>query len=142
MSLPPLANSQDIVARAPELMATIDFQQAEALLEDASAIVRAFADCEWVNDDRDELEDVPDGIPGITALMVIRALRVPEGVTQEQIGNYSVSYSPYASDRLYLTRTDKAFIRKVSSGSSGAFSIDTYGAAGYLGQTEDEDWTL
>lgn len=137
MSLPSLATNADVMSRAPDLV--IDHYQVEMLLGDASAIVRTYAGRDWVDDGA--LSGVPEGIPGLVAMMVIRALRVPEGVTQETTGNYSVTYSSYASDRLYLTRTDKAFIRKVSSGSTGAFSISTYGAVGYLGAEDDEDWT-
>ena len=137
MSLPSLATIADVRDRAPDI--TLDDFQVAALLADASAIVRAYAGRDWVDDGA--LSGVPEGIPGLVAMMVIRALRVPEGVTQETTGNYSVTYSSYASDRLYLTRTDKAFIRKVSSGSTGAFSISTYGAVGYLGAEDDEDWT-
>lgn len=134
MSLPPLATTADITARAPEL--TLNATQAAALIADASAVIRAYAGRDWVNDAGSALEGIPDGIPGVCAMMVIRALRVPEGVSQEAIGNYSVTYSPYASDRLYLTRTEKAFIKRAVS-SGGAFSISTYGEVGYLGTDED-----
>lgn len=142
MSLPSLATLTDVLARAPEMQSGLDPLQVEALLDDASAILRSFAGREWVNTTRDALEDVPDGVTGIVALMVIRALRVPEGVTQETVGNYSVSYAVTASDRLYLTKTEKAFIKRAAARGMGAFSIDTYGAVGYLGIEEDADWTL
>lgn len=136
MSLPALATITDISDRAPDLMDSLDANQAEALLGDASAILRSYAGRTWTNDDGDELEGVPDGIPGVVALMVIRALRVPEGVSQETIGNYSVAYASGASDRFYLTKTEKAFVRRVASRSTGAFSISTYGEPGYLGEDE------
>ncbi len=143
MSLPPLATISDILARAPELFTNLDSAQAEALaealLEDASAIIRAEATREWVNDDGDELEGVPDGIPGICASMVIRALRGAEdGVRQESVGNWNATY---VDSGLYLKTAERRFIAK-ASGHGRAFSIDTSGAVGYIGIVEDADWTL
>lgn len=129
--LPPLATIDDILARAPELRDALDEAQAETLITDASAIIRSSAGRNWVSADGDELEGVPDGIPGVCAMMVIRALRIPDGVTQESVGNWSVSYaSAYATDRLYLTRAEKQLIRGASA---GAFGVNTYGAMSYLG---------
>jgi hypothetical protein len=139
MALPPLATKIDVTNRAPDL--TVIDTQVTAMLADASAIIRRYAGREWVNDTRDALAGVPDGIPGVCAMMVLRALRMPDGATQETIGSYNVSYAQYATDRLYLTRTEKMFIRRASGGSTGAFSISTFGAVGYLGVSEDSDWT-
>lgn len=139
MSLPPLASTEDILLRAPELEATIDLAQAEALLEDASAMVRAHAGRNWVNDEGDELEGVPDGIAGLVARIVTRAIRSSDdGVRQETVGNWSAAY---ADTGLYLKTGEKRFIRRVSSGVTGAFSVDTFGEVGYLGQAENEDWS-
>lgn len=142
MSLPALATVDDILARAPELTDALNTNQAEALLADASAIIRAYAKREWVSEDGQELADVPDGITGICAMMVIRALRGPDAdVRQETVGNYSVTYGYRAGERLYLTKAEKTLIRTAVSGSAGAFTISTHGEVGYLGQEEDEDWT-
>jgi len=138
MSLPPLATVDDVTARAPDLRLD-DNTQVTALLADASALVRSYTRQTWV-DEEGNLTDLPDGLAGIVAMIVIRALRIPEGVTQETIGNYSVSYAPNATDRLYLSRADKAYLRRIS-GRGGAFSVATYGPVGYLGIAEDVDWT-
>lgn len=136
MSLPSLATVDDIEARAPDL--TVDETQAVALLADASALIRAEANREWVNDDGDELEGVPDGISGICARMVIRALRGgDDGIRQEAEGNYNVTY---ADTGLFLKAAEKRFIAK-AAGHGRAFSIDTSGPVGYIGVTEDVDWT-
>lgn len=138
MSLPPLATIADILTRAPELSTGIDSLQAEALLDDASALIRAEANREWVNDDGDELEGVPDGVAGICARMVIRALRGgDDGIRQEGEGNYNVTY---ADTGLFLKAQEKRFIAR-AAGHGRAFSIDTSGAVGYIGITEDVDWT-
>ena len=131
MALSPLATLRDIYTRAPDLVADLNPRQAEALLADASAIVRAYAGRDWTLE-----ADVPDGVAGIVTMMVIRALR-NDGVVSEVDGNYTVNYGPQASDRLYLTKVEKLTLRS----RNGAFSVDTYGPVGYLGSAEDEDWT-
>lgn len=112
MSLPALATIEDLEARFGETIANTT--QATARLEDASAIVRAFAGRTWV-DDEGELSGVPDGIPGVVASMVERATRNPEGATQSQevVGPFSLnrSFGPDASARLYLTQMEKLVIR-------------------------------
>jgi len=135
MAYPPLATIDDIEARAPTL--TLNETQAEALLVDASAIIRAYAGRTWVDDAGTALSGVPDGVPGMAAMMVIRALR-NDGFSQEGIGDYSVNYGAQAADRLFLTKADKLQLRPPGQ----AFSVDTYGDVGYLGQTDDEDWTI
>jgi hypothetical protein len=132
MSLPSLATIADVRDRAPDI--TLDDFQVAALLADASAIVRAYAGMTWVDSATGELSGVPDGVVGIVSSMVIRYLRAPEGIAEERIGNYSVNYaSAYAAatDRLYLTKSDKAILRSVMS--RGAFSIATHGVPGWLG---------
>lgn len=118
MAALPLATPDDIATLAPDL--TLDDGQAERLLGLASALVRKEANRTWVNEAGDALEGVPDGVPEVVALMVIRALRAPSDVNQERIGNYQVSYAN-AADRLYLTKAEK---RLLHSG-TGAFSINT-----------------
>lgn len=118
MAALPLATPDDIAALAPDL--TLDDGQAERLLALASAKVRAYAHRTWMNVAGDALEGVPDGVPELVALMVVRALRAPAEVSQERIGNYQVSYTNPA-DRLYLTKDDKRMLRTGSS----AFTINT-----------------
>lgn len=126
-----LAGISDVASLAPEL--DIDVPQVEALLTYASAMVRAEAGQAWT-------DDAPDGVAQLVALMVVRALRVPEGVSQETIGNYSVSYAASATDRLYLTKTERSFIRRVA-GRGNLFSINTCGTPGYLGVPPEDEST-
>lgn len=135
MSLPSLATVEDITTRAPDLADTLDVSQAEALLADASAIIRAYAKREW-----SELADVPECVSGICAMMVIRALRGPDAdVRSETVGSWSVSYGSRSG--LYLTAVEKMTLRSAVSGSAGAFTISTCGPVGYIGYAEDEDWS-
>lgn len=126
MTLPALATFDDVAGRAPEL--SLDADQVSYLLDDASALVRSYASQTWV-DESDALSDVPDGVPGLVATMVIRALRNPAGVTQETTGPFNVSYGTNAADRLYLTKSEKALLK---GGSQSAFSV-TMG-------TEETSW--
>lgn len=127
--LPALATSDDVLTRYPDLDG-VDLARIDALLDDASALVRTYANREWV-DDADELEGVPDGVAGIVAAMVGRALTNPGGVTQETTGPFNVSYGAAAADRLYLTRHEKLLLR----GGARAFTVTPYTEVTY-----PDDW--
>jgi hypothetical protein len=109
MSLEPLAAYEDVAALAPELADKLDEAQVGALLTAASAMVRECANS--------NMSTVPDGVPEIVALMVIRALR-NEGFAQETAGTYVTNFG--TSDRLYLTKAEKRMLRPRS-----AFSVTT-----------------
>lgn len=101
--------------------------QAEARLEQASELVRAFADADWLNDDETAVEGLPGAIPGVVAGIVERASRNPEGAVQESqtTGPFSVSrsFGADAAARLYLTKGDKLVIRRsVGVGGIGVIS--------------------
>lgn len=126
MARPPLASVEDL---EEALGVEVDNEgQANSLLRRASAIVRAFARQTWLNDDETDLVDVPADIPDLVVGMVERATRNPTGVTQEQeqAGPFSRSrsFGADASQRLYLTRSDKLVIGAVT-GSAGIGTIST-----------------
>lgn len=109
MSRPALATVDDVAVRLGQEIT--DPGQAQARLEDASEIVRAYAGTTWLNDDEDTLVDVPAQVAGVVAQMVERAARNPSGVTQETTGPFAVSFGAEAAARLYLTRNNKLVIR-------------------------------
>ena len=115
--LPPLAEHLDLEARYPNL--DLDIGQAAVLLEDASAMVRAYAGRTWVNEDG-ELDGVPDGVRGIVCAVVARAVGNQDGVTQETVGPFNRSFGAQAADRMYLSRTEKLTLR----GGQRAFTVD------------------
>lgn len=93
------------------------------LLAYASALVRAAAGRQWVNDEN-ELEGVPAGIPDVVVAAVERAVQNPKGATQESAGPFSASWGPEAAQRIFLTRWDRRIIREaVRGGRSAAFTI-------------------
>jgi hypothetical protein len=100
-----------------------DHRQATARLADASEIVREAADTDWLSD-TGELEDVPGQIPGVVANMVERASRNPGGVQQESVGPFSRSFGADAAARLYLTKSERAVVRR-AAGRSGLRTIGT-----------------
>jgi len=91
------------------------YTQAEARLEQASAIVRAYAGTSWL-DDEGALSGVPEDIPNVVAGMVERASRNPAGVTQEQAGPFARSFGSDAAQRIYLSKMDKLVIRDAVGG--------------------------
>lgn len=137
MARPALATVDDLEILLGDSVPDAD--QAEARLGQASAIVRAFARQTWLNDDND-LENVPDDIPGVVTAMVERASRNPDGATQESAGPFSRSFGPDAASRLYLTANEKSVIR-AGVGSTGIGTLSTSGGDLETAQvTDDAGW--
>lgn len=115
MSLPSLASVADLEQR---LGAPVDdVTQAQALLDDASGLIRLEVDpVTWVGDDG-SLGAVPAVVLTVCCKAVRRALDNPEAVTQraESIGSYSdsVSYSN-ASPDVYLTNAERRLVRRAA----------------------------
>lgn len=109
MARPALATIDDLERLLGESVPNED--RAKALLEQASEIVRAYAQTTWLNDAEDALDDVPGAIPGVVVAMVDRATANPAGITQETTGPFSRSFGPDASQRLYLTAGEKSVVR-------------------------------
>lgn len=110
MSRPALASIDDLTALTGAI-ATEDTPRASVLLAMASEIVRAYAGVTWLNDDGDELGDVPSQIPDVVASMVWRATSNPLGVVQETAGPFSRSFGADAAQRLYMTKQERAIVR-------------------------------
>lgn len=64
---------------------------------------------------------LPSGAEDVVLAVAARAFVNPEGVTAETVGPYQVTRAP---STMYLTRDDKATLRRLAGGSS-AFSINT-----------------
>lgn len=120
--LPPLADIEQFSARLPGGLDPADETRAEALLEDASALVRSEAGVDWV-DAGGELTDVPDIIRVTVLAAAKRAFINPDGVTAEAIQDYQASFSS-ASPDIYLTKQERAAVRR-AVGRRGVFTIST-----------------
>lgn len=126
MGRPALATVDDLELLLGESIA--DPGQAEARLEQASELVRAYAGQDWLTDDDTELALVPGALPGVVCGIVERATRNPDGVTQEAAGPFSRSFGADAASRIYLTDGDKRIIRHASGAQSLTVISTTRGA--------------
>lgn len=118
--LPPLALVDDFAARTPGGVAASDRDRVEALLKDASTLVRIEAGTTWVNDAGD-LEGVPDVAVVVTIAAARRAFANPDGVVRESAGSFSQTLSN-ASPDVYLTVAEKVLVRR-AVGRSGVWSL-------------------
>jgi hypothetical protein len=122
----------------PELLARpgfdgIDSGQAEALIADASALVRECA--------RGELDDVepPDTPPAVVAVvvnMIRRGWTNPAGAVQETLGDYSYSMGGQGVATLYVTAREKRIIRRAV----GVLGVGTVTMTGDLPRQPSEDF--
>ena len=122
MPLPALASLGQLEAR---LGGDVDdVPQALAMLDQASAIVRAYTGLRWV-DEHGNLDGVPDGVPGVVVEMVYRVTQNPGGATQDTAGPFSVAFGANAAERLYLSVGDKLILDAVPGRRSGLGVIST-----------------
>ena len=97
--------------------------QAEAFIDDASALVLQIAnlDTAWTD------ADVPDAVVPVVVNMVRRALENPRGLTSEQIGNYQWQAAAGSSSAIYATAQERRIIRRAAGHLSvGAVSLEGY----------------
>lgn len=111
MARPALASTEDLDRLLDAPLTDAQKPQAEARLEQASEIVRAYAGTDWLNAAGTAVEDVPGAIPGVVAAMVERASRNPDGAVSETTGPFARSFGPEAATRLFLTKWEQAVIR-------------------------------
>ena len=112
--LPPLASVASLGLRLGATLAGSDAERASAVLDDASALIRAEAGQNWV-DESEELADVPAIVESIALAVAYRAFRNPEGVSQTSLGDASVSYDRGGGQAgVYLTRDERRAVRRAA----------------------------
>jgi hypothetical protein len=116
MTLPSLAPIVELEKRLGKNLDGADEDRANALLVDASALVRHVARATWVDADG-TLTEVPDVAVAITLQATLRAWYNPEGVNGESIAGYSVQYG--AGD-VWLTSTERNQLEQL--GRAGGFA--------------------
>lgn len=122
MSTPTLASLQQLDARTPGGIADDDTNRALAALEDASAWIRIEAgDEDWLDDDGN-LETVPAAIVSVCCSVARRIVDNPAGIMQRSIAGYSEGLTNASTD-VYLTKQEKAIIRKVTG--AGGLAVVT-----------------
>jgi hypothetical protein len=129
--LPPLATLAQLEARIGRTLTDqADIDRANALLEDASSLVRFEAGVDWV-DDMGALTAVPDVAVTITLASSVRAWYNPAQVQSEQLGAAMVRFGDVwltgaEADRLQRLNDDGAFKSVELVGGFG-FESDAYG---------------
>lgn len=119
MALPALVSLEDFAVRVGGVDAS-DEARAQAILDDASALIRVEAgDEDWV-DANGDLEDVPEVVVAVTVAVAVRAFFNPQGVRSESIGTYAVTYAD-SSTAVFLTAGERRTIRRAA----GAAAIGT-----------------
>jgi len=95
MTLPALAQVSDMEARLGHTIDDANEQvRAQALLDDASALIRFEANRTWMDDTVDPpvLGVVPDFVVSLTAQAALRGWFNPAGIESAQLGAVSVRY--------------------------------------------------
>lgn len=118
-----LITTTQLTDRLGRTLTTSQETQAEAFLDDASALVLQIAnlDPEWTD------VTLPDAVVPVIVGMVRRALENPRGLTSEQIGNYQWEAAP-GSQSIYATTQERRIIRRAA----GSLSVGTVTLEGYL----------
>ena len=119
--LPTLATLDQLKARVD----VADDARATARLEDASTAVRSVARENYVDEDGDLLESIPDAIVLVTLLAAARALENPKGVTGEQYGQYSYQISGGGGGGVYLTKQEQRWVRAAANGSVHSLQLSS-----------------
>lgn len=116
--MPSLASVEEFGNRIPGGIPPGEEARAQAALDDASALVRAVADHDFVDPENPEAYLVPEIVAMVVISAARRAFINPDGVTQEGIDGASASYGNPSPD-IYLTKAEEARIRKAVGLSGG-----------------------
>lgn len=108
----PLASLSDVEIRLGQTFTAGESARPRAVLDDASALVRAEAGRSWTDPDTGALTEVPAAIKAVTLRVAIRAIENPEGFTNESGGDYSYARKG-VEDGVYLTAREERIIRRV-----------------------------
>lgn len=92
-----------------------DGARAQAALDDASALIRAEAGKDWLDEAGALAADLPVIVQQIALAVALRAYRNPDGATQTSIGDVSISFSGRGGvGSVYLTADERRAIRKAA----------------------------
>lgn len=118
-----LITTSQLTARMGRDLTETQETQAEAFIDDASALVLQIAqlDSDWTD------ITLPEAVVPVIVSMVRRALENPRGLTSEQIGNYQWQAAP-GSMSIYATTQERRIIRRAA----GVLSVGAVSLEGYL----------
>jgi hypothetical protein len=111
-----LATIDDFADRIPDGIAGQE-ARAQAMLDDASALIRSEAGKTWLD------EDVPDIIRTTCMSAAKRAFLNPEGISAVALDGNSASFVTGSPD-VFLTSAEKKAVRK-AAGRTGVWSLST-----------------
>jgi hypothetical protein len=97
----------------------LDTSQAQALIDDASALVRDAASPQL---DTVNSPNTPPAVVAVMVNMIRRGWQNPRGLAQETLGDYSYSTGDAAVATLYLTARERRIVRR-AAGKLGAASV-------------------
>ena len=112
--LPSLATIADMEARLGRpITDEAERERAQALLNDASALIRFEANQTWMDETQDPpvLGPVPDYVVSLTALSALRGWYNPAGIESAQLGAVSVRYGG-----AWLTNAERANLALLNRG--------------------------
>jgi hypothetical protein len=133
----PLATIPELEARLGRVLTGAELERAEALLDDASALVRDVAGKTWIDPDTGLLEPVPGSIRWVVLRAAERAIRNPQGFSSESAGDYSYQRTG-VEPGVYLTEGEEKAIRK-ATGKKGLWTQPVTRGDEYLHTVWGED---
>lgn len=127
-----LISVSDLDARQVEY---VDSTQAQAAIDDASAVARA---CVAPVLDAVDAPDTPAAVVAVVVNMVRRVLTNPRGLAQETLGDYSYAAGSNAVATLLPTTREKKLLRAAAAAyaTAQAMDIPAFGASGAYLQTD------
>lgn len=133
----PLADITDIEARLGRTFSGDEHTRVEALLDDASALVRDEASLTWIDPGTGLLTTVPGSIRAVVLRSVERAVRNPQGFSAESAGDYSYQRTN-VEPGVYLTDSERQIIRR-ATGRTGLWTQPVTRGDEYLATVWAED---
>lgn len=133
----PLADITDIEARLGRTFSGEEHTRVEALLDDASALVRDEAGITWIDPGTGLLTTVPGSIRAVVLRSVERAVRNPQGFSAESAGDYSYQRTN-VEPGVYLTDSERQIIRR-ATGRTGLWTQPVTRGDEYLATVWAED---
>lgn len=112
--LPALATFSDFAAR---FGTDADATRVQAILLDASTVVRSAAGLTWVDEDN-ALSGVPDEAVTVTLWVAKRAYDNPDGYVSETLDGYSYRAADGTLPGVYLTKSEAQMIRRAVGAAS------------------------
>lgn len=133
----PLADVPDLEARLGRVFTGDEIGRVNAVLDDASALVRDEAGRTWIDPDTDSLTAVPGSVRAVVLRAAERAMRNPQGFSAESAGDYSYQRTN-VEPGVYLTDAERAIVRK-AIGRTGLWTQPVTRGDDYLHTVWGED---